>query len=71
MILNMATQINIAKPKIVLENGKPSEVILKWSDFQELLEKIEDSYDLSQIQKMKKGKFSLRDFNVFLKKYAL
>lgn len=64
----MATQI-LTKPKIILKNDKPVEVILKWKDFQELLEKIEDFYDLSEIKKKKKLGF--RDFDVFLKKYAL
>ena len=52
----------LTKPKIILENGKPSEVILKWKDFQELLEKIEDAYDLSEIKKIKKKKLVFRDF---------
>ncbi len=29
----MTTQ-TLTKPKNILENGKPSEVILKWNDFQ-------------------------------------
>ena len=64
----MANQA-FAKPKIILENGKPSGVILNWKDFQEILEKIEDIYDLSEIKKMKKKKF--RKFDDFLKKYGL
>lgn len=50
------------KPKIILEGGKPSEVILKWKDFQELLEKIEDIYDLSEIKKIKKKKPIFKNF---------
>jgi len=64
----MANQ-TFVKPKIILENGKPSGVILNWKDFQEILEKIEDIYDLSEIKKMKKKKF--RKFDDFLKKYGL
>jgi hypothetical protein len=64
----MANQI-LTKPKIILENGKPSGVILNWRDFQEILEKIEDIYDLSEIRKMKKMKF--RKFDDFLKEYGL
>ncbi len=58
-------------PKIILENGKPSEVILKWKDFQELLEKIEDVYDLSEIKRIKKKKLVSKDLATFLKEYAL
>jgi hypothetical protein len=50
----MANQI-FTKPKIILENGKPIGVTLNWKDFQEILEKIEDIYDLSEIKKMKKN----------------
>lgn len=67
----MAVQTSIIKPKIVLENGKPSEVILKWDDFQEFLEKIEDAYDLSELKKTKKRKVFFRDFDIFIKKYAV
>ena len=66
----MTTQ-TITAPKIILENGKPSEVILKWKDFQELLGKIEDFYDLSEIKKTIRSKTYFRDFDVFLKKYGL
>jgi len=66
----MTTQ-TLTKPKIILENGKPSEVILKWKDFQELLEKIEDVYDLSEIEKIKKKKLVFKDIAAFLKEYAL
>jgi hypothetical protein len=65
----MTIQI-LTKPKIVVKNGQPTEVILKWKDFQELLEKIEDTYDLSEIKKIKKRP-KLREFGSFLKEYAL
>jgi hypothetical protein len=66
----MATQ-TITKPKIILKNGKPSEVILRWRDFQELLEKIEDVYDFSEIKKMKKKKLIFKDLTTFLKEHVL
>jgi len=61
----------LTKPKIILEGGKPSEVILKWKDFQELLEKIEDIYDLTEIKKMKGKKMIFKDFPAFRKQYGL
>jgi hypothetical protein len=57
----MTTQ-TLTKPKIILENGRPSEVILKWKDFQELLEKIEDIYDLAEIKKIKRNKPVFKNF---------
>ncbi len=52
------------KPKIILERGKPSGVILKWKDFQEILEKIEDIYDLSEIKKINKKKPIFKNFTL-------
>ena len=49
---------NIATPKIVLENGKPSEVILRWKDFQKLLKKIEIEdiyYNVSETKRIKEN----------------
>ena len=37
----MANKI-FTKLKIILENRRPTGVILTWEDFQEILEKIED-----------------------------
>lgn len=67
----MTTQTTITKPKIILKNGKPSEVILKWEDFKELLEKMEDIYDLSEIKRIKKRKLNFRNFDILLSNYAL
>ncbi len=61
----------LTKPKIILEDGKPSEVILKWKDFQELLEKIEDIYDLTEIKKMKGKKLVFKGFPALRKQYGL
>lgn len=58
---------NITKPKIVLKNGKPSEVILRWSDFQEILEKLEDAYDLGEIKRIMKSKPKFKGLDAFLK----
>lgn len=64
----MAIQ-TIAESKIIFKKGKPTEVVLKWRDFQELLEKIEDVYDLFEIKKIKKASF--KNFNAVLGKYGL
>lgn len=56
----------IKKPKIVFQDGKPSEVILSWQDFGNILENIEDAYDLSEIRKIKKANPNFRNFEDFL-----
>lgn len=61
----------ISKTKIILEKGEPSEIVLKWKDFQELLEKIEDVYDLSEIRKIKNNKPTFKNFDELLKNYAV
>ena len=66
----MITKI-FTKPKVVIENGKPSEVIIKWSDFKELLERIEDSYDLAEVRKIKSQKHPFRYFSALKEKYGL
>lgn len=63
--------IHIAESKIIFKKDKPAEIILKWKDFYELLEKIEDIYDLSEIRKIKKEKIKFKNFDAFLKNYAL
>ena len=61
----------ITKPKIVLKNGRPSEVILKWQDFRALLEKLEDAYDVSEIKKIKKNQPRFKNLDTLLEHYAV
>ena len=52
-------------PKIILENGKPKEVILPIEDFEALLEQLEQAEDLQAIREMKQRdwqRVSLDDF---------
>jgi hypothetical protein len=42
------------KFKVVMENGKPREVILDIEEFERLLEKLEDKYDLETLEKMRR-----------------
>lgn len=68
----MIDQIStITQPKIIFKSGRPAEVILRWRDFQEILEKMEDVYDLSQIKKIKSKKKHLKDFDDIVKKYGI
>lgn len=61
----------ITQPKIIFKSGKPAEVILRWKDFQEILEKMEDVHDLSQIKKIKSKKGKLKNFDDIAKKYGI
>lgn len=61
----------ITRPKIIFKSGKPAEVILRWRDFQEILEKMEDIYDLSQIKKIKSKKIKFKSFDDVAKKHGL
>lgn len=40
-------------PKIILEDGKPKEVVLRLEDYEELLEQLEQVQDLRAIREMK------------------
>ena len=65
----MTDQTIISKPKIILEKGKPSEVILKWNDFKRLLERAEDFYDLKEIKKIKDQKPVFKNIDDILTKH--
>lgn len=56
----------IAQPKIVYDDGKPSLVILNIADYQYLLERAEDTEDLKEINRLRKQKSSFRPFETFL-----
>jgi len=67
----MNSPLTLTKPKIVIRNGRPTEIILKLKEFKEILERLEDIYDLSEIQKLKKKKLSFRKIEDFLREYAV
>ena len=41
------------RPKIILEDGKPKEVVLRLEDYEALLEQLEQVEDLRAIREMK------------------
>lgn len=67
----MNSPLTLTKPKIVIKNGRPTEIILKLEEFREILERLEDIYDLSEIKKLKKKRISFRRIEDFLREYAL
>ena len=42
------------EPQIVLRNGKPTAVILDIAQYEELLERAEDTYDLARLRAMRR-----------------
>ena len=49
-----------AKPEIVLKNGKPSAVILKIEDYEELLERLEDAEDVKWLKEVRQKALQFR-----------
>lgn len=43
-----------------MKNGKPSEVILKIKDYEEMLEQLEDVYDLKWLKQARKKPLSFK-----------
>lgn len=55
------------KPQVILKNGKPNAVILDIRDYQEMLERLEDSHDLKQLQRMRSRPMKFRSLEEVLK----
>jgi hypothetical protein len=53
-------------PKIVIRDGKPIAVILDINEYEELLEKIDDTEDLQMLRDMRKKALKFRKFEDFL-----
>lgn len=53
-------------PEIVLRNGKPAAVILDIKEYQEMLEKLEDAYDLKMLQQIRKKPLKFRKLEDYL-----
>jgi prevent-host-death family protein len=57
-------------PQIIFSEGKPRAVILDIDDYQEMLERLEDTEDLRELERMRKGSLSFRKLDDFLKEYS-
>ena len=55
--------------EIVLKNGKPSSVILDIGEYQEMLERLENSEDLRTLEEMRKKPLKFRRLEDFLKEH--
>ncbi len=56
-------------PQFVVRDGKPTAVILDINEYQQILERLEDSEDLKTLQKMRKKPLKFRKLEEFLKEY--
>jgi len=54
-------------PDIIFRDGKPSAVVLDIDEYQEILERLEDSDDLKTLQEMRKKPMKYRKLEDFLK----
>jgi len=55
------------KPRIIIEGGKPTAVILNIHDYEELLQRVEDVEDLAELKRLRKTNLKFRPFEEFLK----
>ena len=55
------------KPEIVVRDGKPTAVILDIDEYQEMLERLEDTEDLKTLEAMREKPLRFRKFEDFLK----
>jgi len=56
-------------PEIVTRNGKPVAVILDIDEYQEMLERLEDTEDLRMLEAMRKKPLQFRRLEEFLQEY--
>ena len=61
--------MKIKEPEMIYKGGKPTAVILPLADYQELLERVGDAYDLKWLQKSRRQGVSYRPFSDYLKEH--
>lgn len=55
------------EPQFIIKEGKPTAVILNIGDYEELLQRVEDSEDLAELRRLRKTTLKFRPFEEFLK----
>jgi len=63
-----AMKANYLEPEIVTRKGKPVSVILPIKDYEELLERAEDSEDIAWLKKARRKKLQYRPLEDYLAK---
>lgn len=54
------------KPQYVVEDGRPTAVIVDIQQYEEMLEKLDQAEDLAQLQQMRKRPLKFRSMSEFL-----
>ncbi len=57
------------KPQFVVEDGKPTAVILDIGEYEELLDRLEEAEDLEALREMRKKPLKFRPLSEFLNEY--
>ena len=66
----MGTKHKRKAPEIILREGKPAAVILDIDEYQDMLERLEDTEDLKMLENMRKKPLEFRSLDDFLKEYS-
>ncbi len=56
------------RTKVIIENGKPTAVVLDIKKYEKLLELVKDKLDLAELRRIKKSKPSFKSLSTYLKK---
>ena len=56
----------LANPEVVLRDGKPVSVIIRFKDYQELLERLEDAQDTEWLKKLRRKPRKYRPLEEYL-----
>jgi PHD/YefM family antitoxin component YafN of YafNO toxin-antitoxin module len=57
-------------PEIILRGGKPAAVILDIKQYQEMVERLEDTEDLRALEELRKKPLRFRKLEDFLREYS-
>jgi hypothetical protein len=63
----MIKKTRCKKPDFIYRNGKPISVILNISDYEEILERLEDMEDLKLLQQIRKKPVEFKEINEVLR----
>ena len=65
----MKSKLERKAPQFVIQDGKPSAVILEIDQYMEMLEKLEDMEDLRMLEEMRKKPLKFRRLEDFLEEH--
>jgi prevent-host-death family protein len=65
----MCAKAKKREPEIIFREGKPAAVIIDIDDYQEMLERLEDSEDLKMLVEMRQKPLKFKKLSDFLSEY--